>query len=183
MAVVAIAEGGRLRRRRRWVAGGGVAAGLVAVMGGAAGLSLLAGRGDQPAPPVTLAAAMMPVSAPSCLPEPVETGATDVAVFLGQQVSDQQRAAIRNELRKDPRVAAVVFETRREAWEKFRVRWKQSPDLVAAVTVEALPESFRLRLVAGTDYTAVRDEYGAMDGVRDMVGRRCSADAPIGGTL
>ncbi|MFR9778442.1 permease-like cell division protein FtsX [Micromonospora sp. MS34] len=180
MAHAAIIEGVRLRRRRNQLTAAAVAAGMVVVIGAVAGLNLPSGRSaaDQP---VTVAAAMMPVVAPSCTPRPVERDATDVVIFLGAEITDRQRAALETALSADPQVQNLIFESRGQAYERFRTRWAHNPDLVAAVTADQFPESFRLRLVAASQYTAVRSRYATMDGVEEVIGRRCPKDAPVGG--
>ena len=177
MADAAITEVGRSRRRRRQVAVG-VAAGVVVAVGLVTGLT--PGAAD---PPVTVAAAMMPVTAPSCVQEPVDTGVTDVAVFLAATATGAQRSALHAELRADPRVGTLLFEGREQAFQRFRARYAQHPDLIDAVAVDRFPESFRLRLRDGDRYAHFRSRYATMGGVGQIVGRRCAPDAPVGGIL
>ncbi|HEY0002162.1 MAG TPA: permease-like cell division protein FtsX [Actinoplanes sp.] len=182
MARLAIIEGGRLRRRRHQLVAGGVAASLVLAFGAVPGIDLL--RGTGPAEPsVTIAAAMMPVVAPSCVQRPVETDATDAVIFLAAEVTDPRRAAVETALRGDPRIQAVLYESRESAFQRFQARWESEPDLLAAVSVEQFPESFRLRLVTAAQFTALRAQYAGMAGIEQIIGRRCSADAPVGGLL
>jgi hypothetical protein len=179
MAYAAMVEGGGIRRRRRRnLAAAGVAAAVVTVLGTVTGVNLLTG-GDRP---VTVAEAMMPVGAPSCSAKPVDSDATDAVVYLGADVTDAQRAALAKALHDDARVGTVQFENREQAFLRFRARWKKHPDLVAAVGAQRLPESFRLRLTDAARYTAFRAEYSAMAGVEQVVGRKCPASAPVGGT-
>ncbi|MFF0372966.1 permease-like cell division protein FtsX [Actinoplanes missouriensis] len=181
LARTAILDGGRLRRRRQLVTAG-VAAGLVAILGAGAGAAVSL-RDDTARPPITLAAAMMPRTAPACVPHPVDTDATDAAVFLTDELTGGRASAVETALRADPRVAAVEFESRAEAYRKFTALWADSPDFVAAVDPAQIPESFRLRLVEPGQYTALQADYSAMPGVQLVSGRRCTADAPVGGLL
>jgi hypothetical protein len=183
MARAAINEAVGLRRRRSRLVTAGVAAGMVVAVGTTVGLKVAVGSPAPAGPPVTVAAAMAPVAAPSCERQPVERDATDAVVFLTPDLSEPQRAALMIALRNDPRIAALIFESREQAFQKFRTRWAQEPDLVAAVTADQLPESFRLRLVVAAEYTTVRSRYASMDGVEQVIGRRCAKDAPVGGTL
>ncbi|WP_328475532.1 permease-like cell division protein FtsX [Actinoplanes sp. NBC_00393] len=174
MARAAISDGGRMRRRRHQLA----AAGMVAVVGAVAGLGLAtADRASEP--PVTIAAAMAPVSAPSCTERPVESDATDVMIFL----DSGHRQVLQNALEADARVDALSFESREQAYEKFRSRWAHEPDLIAAVSADRFPEAFRLRLVSPAQYTAFRADFATADGVEQIIGRRCTPDAPVGGVL
>lgn len=173
MAHVAIAARRRTRRRQRAVA----LVGVVAALGTAAVLST---GGEEPP---TLTQAMMLVAAPSCSEEPVERDATDVALFLDDAVTGPQRSALAAALAGDDRVGAHSFETREQAYQRFRVLWADSPDFVAAVDVDQIPESFRLRLTDPGRYAALRDDYAAMAGVGQIVGRVCPVSAPVGGIL
>ena len=182
IADAAIAEGGRLRRRRQRTAAG-VAAGAVALIVAVAGLNLSSNAPESADPSETIAAAMMPVTAPSCLPHPVEVDVTDVVVFLAAASTDEQRSALAAALHDDPWVDALMFESREQAYQRFRSRWAKNPDLLAAVHAEQFPQSFRLRLVAAGQYPAFRSQYAAMEGVEQVIGRKCAKDAPVGGVL
>ncbi|MEV4705979.1 permease-like cell division protein FtsX [Actinoplanes sp. NPDC049316] len=181
MALAAIAQGGRMRRRRRQMAGAGVAAGVVVALAVVGGVSLRPEPAEPAGPPMTVAAAMMPLTAPSCSEKPVESGATDVVVFLIPDSTDRQSSALGSTLREDARVADVRFENRQQAWERFRTLWADSPDFVSSVSPKQLVESFRLRLADPAQYKAFRAEYATMDGVGSIVGRVCPASAPVGG--
>jgi len=180
MAHTAIAEGGRIRRRRKQMA---AAVGVVTVLATVAGLNLLPDAPKSQNPAVTLAAAQMLVAAPSCSPKPVDRNATDVIIFLATEATDRQRSALKSALDDDPRVDTLLFENREQAFQRFQAMWKDSPDFVAAVGPDQVPESFRLRLVDASQYTAFRGKYAAMDGVDDVIGRICPPSAPVGGTL
>ena len=183
MAYAAISAGGRIRRRRKLTAVAGVAAGVAAALGVAVGVHLQSPATRPADPPVTVAAAMRPMAAPACSAELVEDGATDVAMFLTQDVTDRQRSALRTALDDDARVDVLHYESREQAYQRFRTLWADSPEFVAAVRPDQLPESFRLRLVNPSDHAAFHAEYAAMDGVQDIIGRVCPASAPVGGVL
>ncbi|GLY99179.1 permease-like cell division protein FtsX [Actinoplanes sp. NBRC 103695] len=183
MATAAIAAGTRLRERRHYWVPAGVAAGVLVVVGAVAGLTLPLDASKSDEPPVTVAAAMVPMTAPACLKRPVETDVTDAVVFLTPEVTDVQRAALDTALSQDPGLAARSYESREDAFRRFQIRWKDNPDLVKAVTPYELPESFRLRLRAAEQFTALRDRYASMGGVQEIIGRKCAAGAPIGGVL
>ncbi|BEL03272.1 hypothetical protein Q0Z83_014630 [Actinoplanes sichuanensis] len=183
LAMAAITEGSRMRRRHRIVSGV-MATAVVLTAGGVAAANLPWDRADPAAPQrVTVAAAMMPASAPSCALEPVDHDATDLAVFLDAGTTAAQRTALDTALADDDRVSAVQFETREQAHQKFRIRWAHEPDLLAVARTEDFPESFRVRLTSPAHDAAVRQRYAGMAGVRLIIGRSCSPDAPVGGTL
>lgn len=177
LAQAAITAGGRVRRRRRMTAAGGVAVGLIAVL---SVVALRPGPPEPAAPPVTVAAAMMPPAAVNCKPGRVLSGVTEVAMFLEDSATDQQRTAIRSALDSDRRVKSFTFEDRREAYERFKALWSDSPDFVAAVSPESLPESFRVRLADDSVPTRFEAQYAAMPGVVDVIGRICPSPQPPG---
>jgi cell division transport system permease protein len=106
-----------------------------------------------------------------------------VLIFLAADVTDRQRSALESALGVDSRVGVLHFENRDQAYQRFRTRWESNPDLLAAVGADRLPESFRLRLVNASQYTALRGQYAAMAGVEQIIGRTCPPRAPVGGTL
>lgn len=183
LARAAIVEGAALRRRRHRLTGVSVAAAVILAAGGATGLNVLLRAPDAADPPVTVAAAMMPEVAPSCTRQPVQSDATDAMIFLSGAVTDPQRTALDTALRADPRIGAVLYEGRQQAFERFRDLWADNPDLVDAVAPAQFPEAFRVRLTAASQYRKVRADYAAMAGVDQIAGRRCTEDAPVGGVL
>ncbi|WP_439681057.1 permease-like cell division protein FtsX [Embleya sp. MST-111070] len=81
----------------------------------------------------------------------------DLAVFLcqaavpkggcyGGPVTSAQRQEIVDALKAMPQVERVYYESRQQAWELFRAQNANNPALVAAMTAEQLPESFRVKL-------------------------------------
>ncbi|MDT4995687.1 MAG: cell division transport system permease protein [Actinoplanes sp.] len=183
MAHAAIAQGGRVRRRRKQMAVAGVAAGVVMVLGAVAGVnhrSPVTG----PANPAVVAPEMMLVAALDCSAKPVQNDATDVVIFPGDadgHVTDQMVSQLRSDLTADPRVATLFFETHEQIYQRFQKQWPNNPDFVASVSPNDLPEFFRLRLVDATKYTAFRTQYAARDDVMLIEGRICRESAPVGG--
>ncbi|MET3429676.1 MYXO-CTERM domain-containing protein [Actinoplanes tereljensis] len=182
MALAAIVAGGRIRRRRREVAAATVAAAMVLVAGAVTAVTLRPGEAGPASPPAAIAPAMMMlVAAPSCAPKTVEKNATDVVIFLGPAVTGPREAELRSRLADDPRVDAVNFEGREQAYERFRKLWSDSPDFVASVNPTDLAETFRVRMVDRSRYASFRAEYATVDGIEWIEGRVCTADAPVGG--
>ncbi|MFG1609049.1 permease-like cell division protein FtsX [Actinoplanes sp. NPDC049265] len=182
MAAAAMAQGGRSRRKRRQLAIAGAAAGVVVVLVTAAGMGPLLGTRVPDHPRETIAAGMM-LAAPDCSVRTVETDATDVAIFLTDEVTDRQRTALSKALNDDARVTKVLFESRQEAYAKFVKLWADNPDFVKSVTPRSLPESFRLRLASPATFVAFNRDYGRKAGVQDIIGRSCPESAPVGGVL
>lgn len=183
MAHAAIAQGGRVRRRRRQMAVAGVAAGVVLVLAVVAGVnhrSPVTG----PANPAAAGPAMMLVAALDCSAKPVQKDATDVVLFPGDadgHVTDRMLSRLRSDLTDDPRVAALFFVTHEEAYQRFKKQWPNNPGFVASVSPDMLAEFFRLRLVDPSQYTAFRTQYAARGDVAFIEGRICRPSAPVGG--
>src|SRR5688500_3243841 len=72
----------------------------------------------------------------------------EVSALLKDDVTAQQKIDIEARLRALPDVTELVFETKAEAYEKFKQLWaSESPEFVEKVSPDALPESFRVRFV------------------------------------
>jgi cell division transport system permease protein len=188
MAQVAIAHGGRMRRRRRQMAVAGVAAGVVVVLAVVAGVNhrspVTPAANPAAVAPAAVAPPMTLVAAADCSEQPVQDDATDIVIIPGDadgHVTDQMVSRLRSVLKNDPRVAAVVFETREQAYQRFKKLWAENPDFVASVSPDSLAEFFRLRLVDATQSTAFRTQYAARADVTVVNGFRCRPSAPVGG--
>ena len=164
----AMAQGRRIRRRRGLLVGGSAAALVVATT---LALNLIVSPGTPPPKVSAAAAAAMPAD-PACT-WPVQDDASDISIFLADGITDAQRTALHDALRADPAVRDLRYESREEAFEKFRLLWRDNPDLVSSVSPQALPESFRLRPAEPSDYRHLAEAFGDRAGVEDFVGRTC----------
>ncbi|BBH70650.1 hypothetical protein ACTI_73350 [Actinoplanes sp. OR16] len=181
MARSAIARVGRIRQRRRLAMAGSAAAAVVAVVAAVGVLKVTDGAAP-PAGRQEIIEAGMRLAAPQCSADPVSTGATDAAIFLGDPTA-RELAAVGRALDDDERVAAVIFESRAEAYAKFTEHWKDAPDFLAAVGPEQMPVSYRLRLADPDRFAELSRDYAGKPGVGQIVGRVCPASAPVGGVL
>jgi cell division protein FtsX len=126
-----------------------------------------------PPPEVSPAAvAMMTQREPTCT-WPARRSATDVSIFLRADITDAQRAALQAALRADPVVQGLQYESRDAAYQKFKVLWRDSPDFVAAVDADSMPESFRFELARPSEYPAFAARLKSQAGVQDLVGGVC----------
>ncbi len=89
----------------------------------------------------------------------------------GKEVTQDQREQIGKDLGATPQVERVYYESKEQAYERFKEQFKDSPDLVANVTPEALPESYRVKLHDPKQFdvvaSAFRDRPG-VDTVQDL---------------
>ena len=99
-------------------------------------------------------------------------GEIEVSIFLREDVSEAQRAAITQAIDTNPLVASKEYETREQAFEKFKVLWRDSPDFINSVGPDSLPESFRVKLKNPEQYKAFADQMQGQQGIQDIVDQR-----------
>jgi cell division transport system permease protein len=94
-----------------------------------------------------------------------------VSIFLADDVTDEQRAAIESELDGSSEVQSFIYESKDEAYERFQQQFSQQPELVENTPADALPESFRVELVNPERYEVIAAEFpsgeNGVDQVRD----------------
>ena len=94
-----------------------------------------------------------------------------VSIFLADGVTDQQRQAIKTELQHSPEVKSFIYESKAEAYARFKEQFKQQPELVQNTPQDALPESFRVELINPERYAVIAQEFpngkDGVDQVRD----------------
>jgi cell division transport system permease protein len=94
-----------------------------------------------------------------------------VSIFLADDVTDEQRTAIETQLKDSPEVKSYIYESKEEAYERFKQQFSQQPELVENTPADALPESFRVELVNPERYPVIAEEFpdgqNGVDQVRD----------------
>ncbi|MEK9955269.1 MAG: permease-like cell division protein FtsX, partial [Actinomycetota bacterium] len=107
----------------------------------------------------------------------------EVSIFLCARGSDAAScasgavtAAQRDQIRADleslrPLVEEVYYESKEEAYERFREQFANSP-IVENVTAEALPESFRVKLADPTQYDVVASAFAGRPGIEQVNDQR-----------
>ncbi len=83
----------------------------------------------------------------------------EVSIFLTKDVTAEQRDNLRNQLNSDPLVKSVTYESKDDAYRRFRAQFKDSPDLINNTRANALPESFRVKLKDPTKYNLAAAKY------------------------
>ena len=81
------------------------------------------------------------------------------------QISDEQRLQLNNDLRAMPQVQQVFYESKQDAYERFREQYQDSPDLVNNVEPDALNESYRVKLKDAKQFEVVRSAFADRPGV------------------
>lgn len=96
----------------------------------------------------------------------------EVSIFLANEVSEQQRTDLGTALESDPLVRAVIYESREQAYERFKEMYRDAPDLVNAVKPDQLPESYRVRLNNPEQYQEIFNKYKDTEGIDEIVDQR-----------
>src|SRR3954463_14237739 len=94
-----------------------------------------------------------------------------VSVFLTKDVTEPERTVIREELVQLPQVQNVYYESKEQAYERFKTQFKDVPSLVKNTSPDALPESYRVKLVDPQKYAIVASAVEHMPGVDQVQGR------------
>ena len=97
---------------------------------------------------------------------------SETASCAGGKVTDAQKDQIETDLESlRPLVQDVFFESQQQAFDRFIVQYRNSP-IVDSVTVEALPESFRVKLSDPTKYDIVASAFEGRPGVEQVNDQR-----------
>ncbi|MEA5052917.1 MAG: permease-like cell division protein FtsX [Propionicimonas sp.] len=83
----------------------------------------------------------------------------------GVSTTDAERAAIEAALRGNPEVAEVYYESKQEAFDEFREVYADDP-ILETMTVDMIPDSFRIKLVNPEEYQGVVSMVSGMHGVQ-----------------
>lgn len=103
-------------------------------------------------------------------------GKIQVSVFLTNDITDAQRTALHDTLAADPLVATVFHESKAEAYQHFSEQFRGSPDLVASITPQSLPESFRVKLKDPSRYAEVGQRHATDPGVQQITDQSGTLD-------
>ncbi|MCA1831829.1 MAG: permease-like cell division protein FtsX [Actinomycetota bacterium] len=101
----------------------------------------------------------------------VQTHKVEVGVFLIRDITPEDKESLQRDLLAMPEVDRVIYESKQEAYEHFKILFKDSPDIVANVTPDSLPESFHVKLKKPSEFSIVRDRLAnrpGIDKIRDQ---------------
>lgn len=101
-------------------------------------------------------------------------GKIEVSVYLCDDnecpaITEDQQAALRQDLEDNPLVSEVFYESKPEAYENFIEYYGDLDTLADNVGLDTFPASFRIKLVDPNDATALRVQYEARPGVEQIV--------------
>jgi len=100
----------------------------------------------------------------------------EVAVFLTNDLSTNDPgctgpicADLRTQLQNFPGVQSVDYESRAQAYDRFKKVFAQQPELVQLARPEALPASFRVKLNDPKRFAVINQAFGTRPGVDRVV--------------
>jgi cell division transport system permease protein len=93
----------------------------------------------------------------------------EVSIFLKVDVTEEQRNNLKSALEGDPLVKTVEYESKEQAWERFKTQFHDAPDLVQATKPESLPESFRIKLKDPSKVQQFAEAFKTQEGISDIV--------------
>jgi cell division transport system permease protein len=96
----------------------------------------------------------------------------EVTIFMKTEATQEQKDAIDADLKVDALVKSYEFETREEAFVRFKEIYAGAPELIAQTKPEALPESFRVKLVNQNTSTEFIAKYKGREGVDTVIDQR-----------
>ena len=86
----------------------------------------------------------------------------------GKETTPDERTSLLNDLQRTAEVKRVFYESHEQAYSRFKEQFKDSPDLIANVTPEALPESFRVKLKDPRKFEVVASAFRDRPGVESV---------------
>ncbi len=85
----------------------------------------------------------------------------------GENVTGEQREAIRSVLEADPNVETIYYQTKQEAYEEFQATYGDNP-VGDSLTVEQMQEVVRVKLKDPQDYQGVITKLSVLEGVQNV---------------
>ena len=82
-----------------------------------------------------------------------------VSIYLADEVTDPQRDAIAAQLEASPEVKNYIYESKAEAYERFKQQFQEQPAFIANTPEDALPESFRVELLNPQRYSVIAEQF------------------------
>jgi cell division transport system permease protein len=100
------------------------------------------------------------------------TGKVEVAVYLQDTISTDERTRLYNLIQSMPEVSTVRYESKEQAYDRFKRIFSNQPALVQNVTAQALPASFRVKLKDPSKYDVVSARLQGQPGIERVVDQR-----------
>ena len=100
-------------------------------------------------------------------------GRVEISIFLTDDISAAQQANLDTLLNEMPEVAEVRYESKQDAFERAQLLFKDNPDILENLTPDALPASFRVKLVdPETDFQVISAQLEGQPGIEKIDDQR-----------
>jgi cell division transport system permease protein len=100
------------------------------------------------------------------------TANVEVSVFLRDGISQSQQNHLQQLLQQMPEVDTVHYESKAEAFQRFKEIFKSQRELVENVSEDALPASFRVKLIDPEEFSVVDARLRGQPGIDKIVDQR-----------
>ncbi|GAA0917455.1 permease-like cell division protein FtsX [Nonomuraea longicatena] len=94
----------------------------------------------------------------------------------GKAVTPSQILDLKRALEARPEIMSITFEDAQTAYKNFLQAYGSNPEVARAVTVNDLPESFRLTLKPDADWSPVAEAAKDMPGVDIVINQKCTSE-------
>lgn len=115
-------------------------------------------------------------------------GNIEVNIYMTNDVSANDKGCtqqpcegLKQSLEKDPAVETVVFESRDEAYKRFKQIFEEQPELVELARPEALPAALRVKLIDPEQSETIATNYKDKPGIDKIVDQGVFLDNLIDG--
>lgn len=96
----------------------------------------------------------------------------EVSVFLRDDISPAQQQHLQGKLQAMPQVESVRYESKEEAYQRFQALFNNQKALIQGITPDALPASFRVKLVDPQQFEVVAVQLANEAGIDKIVDQR-----------
>lgn len=96
----------------------------------------------------------------------------EVVVYLQRDIAQDVSDQIGADLKESPYVDQAVYESKQEAYDRFKETFKDTPDLVKSVDAEVLPSAWRVKMKDIADAPELIAEFQERDGVYQVTNQR-----------
>src|SRR5919109_3909926 len=100
------------------------------------------------------------------------TEKVEVAVYLSDTISLADQNRLQQMIQQMPEVSSVRYESKQQAYERFKHIFSNQPALTQNVSANALPASFRVKLKDPSKYDVVAARLQGQPGIDQVVDQR-----------
>lgn len=96
----------------------------------------------------------------------------EVSIFLTDSITPEQQATLESDLRAQPVVSEVIFESKEQAFANAQEIFAGDPLILEGLTPEVLPASFRVKLTDPEEFAVISSLFTGRPGIEDIRDQR-----------